>query len=67
MPRDLRASENQKRAKARRIGALARNELRAPSEPRESSAGPTSFPVKKTDMATRAAIDAFLSRRQEGQ
>jgi hypothetical protein len=63
MPRDYRASENQKRAKTRRMGALARNELREASAPRESPVGATSFPVKKIDMATSAAIDAFLARR----
>jgi hypothetical protein len=31
--------------------------------PRESPVGATSFPVKKTDMATAAAIEAFLTRR----
>lgn len=64
MPRDYRVAENQKRAKARRIGARARNELRAPSEPRESPVGATSFPVKKIDMATASAIAAYLERQR---
>jgi hypothetical protein len=63
MPRDYKAAENQKRAKARRMGALARNELREPSVPRESPVGATSFPVKKIDMATAEAVKAFLDRR----
>ncbi len=60
MPRDLRANESERRAKARRTGALARIELRYPSSPREPAAGATSFPVKAQDPATRAAIDEFL-------
>lgn len=67
MPRDLRAGENQRRARARREGALARVELRQESTPRTSAAGTTSFAVKAEDPATRAAIDAFMSLRKGGQ
>jgi hypothetical protein len=67
MPRDLRAAENQKRARARREGALARAEFKYPSAPRTAPAGATSFPVKAEDPATRAAIDAFLSTKRGGQ
>lgn len=64
MPRDLRARENQKRSKARREGALARNELRGPSDPRQSAAGPTSHAVKAVDPSTREAIDRFLASKK---
>lgn len=67
MPRDLRANENQRRARARREGALARAEFRYPSSPRQAPTSPTSFPVKKADPAAQAAIEAFLSRKNEGQ
>lgn len=64
MPRDYRAHENERRAKAGRERALARNELRQESTPRSSAAGATSFPVKAEDPATRAAVDEFLKNRQ---
>lgn len=64
MPRDPSARENRLTAKARRAHALARIDLRSPSVPREPAAGATSHAVKKTDIATRDAIDAFLNRRQ---
>lgn len=67
MPRDLRANENQKRARARREGALARAEFRYPSAARTAAAGPTSFPIKAEDPAARAAIDAFLARERGGK
>jgi hypothetical protein len=63
MPRDLRASENQKRSKARRTHALARLDLRQPSVPRQPAAGPTSHAVKVVDPAAQAAIDAFMEKR----
>lgn len=64
MPRDYRARESQLRAKARREHALERRDLREPSTPRQAPAGATSFPVKKTDAATAAAIAAFLAGRE---
>lgn len=64
MPRDYKASENQKRAKARRSAALTRPELRQASVPRQAAAGATSFPVKKESPSIRAAVDAFLSRQK---
>lgn len=63
MPRDPSARENRMKAKARRDHALARIDLRTPSVPRQSAAGPTSHAVKKIDTGTRAAIDAFLAAR----
>lgn len=64
MPRDLKAHENQKRARARREGALARREFAYPSEPRQPATGPTSFPVKKIDAAAEIAIAEFLARQR---
>lgn len=61
MARSYREAENQRRAKALRDQALARNELRQPSEPRESAAGATSFPVKKINTASAEAIARFLA------
>lgn len=63
MPRDYRAAENQKRSKARREHALQRLDLREPSHPRQPAVGPTSHAVKKIDMASQAAIEAFLARK----
>lgn len=63
MPRDYRANENQKKAKARRAHALARNELRGPSTPRTSAAGATSAPVKAADPDTARMVAEFLARR----
>ena len=63
MPRDFKASENTKRAKARRQAALDRPELRGPSTPRLSAAGPTSMAVKAEDPATRRLIDEALAKR----
>lgn len=65
MPRDYRAAENMRRAKALRDQALARNELREPSSPRESAVGATSFAVKKTDAATERAIAEYLRRSRD--
>lgn len=66
MPRDIRANENQRRAKGRRAAALARVELGQTTVPRESAAGPTSMAVKAEDPAIRAMIDAALAKRSEG-
>lgn len=63
MPRDYRASENQKKAKARRSNALARNELRQPTVPRVAPAVATSAPIKAADPETDRMIAEFLSRR----
>lgn len=66
MPRDPSARENRIKAKARRDHALARIDLRTPSVPREAAVGATSHAVKKIDMGTREAIDAFLAKRNGG-
>lgn len=67
MPRDLRARENQLRARARRESALKRMEIEAPTSPRRSAAGATSAPVKVEDPALRRLIDAALAKRREAQ
>ncbi len=63
MTRSLKAHEIERRAKAKRAGALARNELRQPSVPRVSAAGVTSAPVKAQDESIRAMIDEALAQR----
>lgn len=63
----MRREQVQRRAAARRSGALARNELREPSSPRQAAAGATSFPIKKVDAESAAAIAAFLAKRQGDQ
>lgn len=65
MPRDIKSSENQRRAKGRRSAALARVELGFPTSPRVPAAGATSMAVKAEDPATRALIDAALARRAD--
>lgn len=64
MGRRMTPEQSQRRAMARREGALARAELRENSVPRESAVGPVSFPVKADDPATRAAIDAFMAKQR---
>ena len=63
MPRDYRPKEAEKKAKARRHFALARLELRGPSEPRTAPTGATSFPVKAMDPETQRLIDEALKRK----
>lgn len=63
MPRDLRASENQKRARARRDHALARQELGQPTEPRIAAAGPVSMGVKVRSASDDLLIEAYLAQK----
>lgn len=65
MPRDFKAAENTKRARAKRAAALARTEFRYPSDPRTAPAGATSFPIKAEDPENRRLIDKALARRKE--
>lgn len=65
MPRARRAHENQKAAKARRVCALGRSELRVESSPRVPAIGPTSHAVKAADPATAAAVEAFLKAKKK--
>ncbi len=60
MPRDYRASENAKMAKAKRQIALERNELRGPGTPHVSAAGVTSAPIKARNADEDAMIEAFI-------
>jgi hypothetical protein len=62
MTRVARVSDPRK-ARHRRETALARAELRGPSEPRVQSGGVTSFPVKAEDPVIRALIDSFRARQ----
>ncbi len=64
MPRDFRAHENAKMAKAKRQIALERNELRGPSTPHVSAAGPTSAPIKAPDPVELAMIEQFILNRK---
>ena len=64
MSRRYSASEKAKRVRARQDFALERKELRQPSEPRTMPAGPTSFPLKAEDEATRRLIDEALAKRE---
>lgn len=63
MPRDYRARERELKTKARREFAMARQELRGPSEPRTAPAGATSFPIKLTDPETERLINEALAKR----
>lgn len=67
MPRDFKAHENDKRAKARRAHALQRLDLREPSVPRQAAAGATSHAVKARDPETDRLIAEFRARVPGGQ
>ena len=66
MPRDLRARENQQKAKARRQHALDRLELGRPTEPRKAAAGPVSHAIKVIPPDVEAALAAFRASRPKG-
>lgn len=66
MPRDFKASENQKRSKARRAHALQRLDLREPTVAREAAVGATSHAVKARDPDVERAIREFEERRAAG-
>jgi hypothetical protein len=55
--------QQSRQSRARRDSALSRPELRVPTEPRQSPAGVTSFPVKVVDDETRRMIDAALAAK----
>lgn len=63
MPRNFKAGETMKRAKARRQSALDRTELRGDPTPRVAAASPMSMGVKTVDPETRRLIDEALARR----
>ena len=64
MPRDIRATQNTKIAKARRQAALARPEVLQQTTPRVTAAGVTSMAIKAEDPATRRMIDEAIARRR---
>ncbi len=64
MPRDFRAYENAKMAKAKRQAALARPEMLLPSTPRVSAAGATSFAVKAADPELHRMIEDFKAKER---
>jgi hypothetical protein len=51
-------------ARVRRDIALARAEIRGPSEPRVSPVGLTSFPIKVEDPETKRMVAEFIARRE---
>lgn len=61
MPRQVKSDP--RLARERRDRALARGELRGPTQERVPSPSPVSFAQKAEDPATRAMIDAFLEKR----
>jgi hypothetical protein len=63
MPRNHKAKEIAKIARAKRDTALERAEFRYPSEARVSADSPTSFAVKDVDAGTAAMIADFLAKR----
>lgn len=65
MPRDYKAHENQKKAKARRAHALSRTELRQPSVARVPASGPVSMGIKATNPEDDRIIAEFLKRRKK--
>ena len=64
MPRNHKAKEILRIAKAKRQSALERNEFRYPSEARLPAAGVTSFSIKDVDPETSRMIADFLAKRR---
>lgn len=62
MPRDPKAAETRKSARARRDRALARQEIGQPTAPRRPASGPTSMAVKMRDAGDDALIENFLRK-----
>lgn len=63
MPRNHRANEVARIAKAKRNTALERAEFRYPSEPRVSAASPTSFAIKDADPELSRMVAEYLAKR----
>ncbi len=63
MSKTLNHDQRMKQARTKREYALQREELRGPSVPRASAAGPVSMGVKIVDPEVRAMIDAALAKR----
>ncbi len=64
MPRNHRAKEILRIAKAKRQSALERKEFAYPSEARVSADGATSFPVKSADPETSRMVAEYLEKRR---
>ena len=64
MPRNHKAKEILRIAKAKRQSALERNEFRYPSEARIPAAGVTSFSVKDCDPEVSRMVAEFLAKRR---
>lgn len=65
MTKRLLGEQIQRRAAARRSGALARVELRTLGVPRETADGPMSPAIKARDPVVGAAIEAFLAKKEK--
>ena len=63
MPRNHKANEVMRIAKAKRNTALERLEFRYPSEARVSASGATSFAVKTVDDETARLIAEYVDKR----
>lgn len=63
MTRRMTGHELTRTSRANRANALARNELRGPSEPRQAAQGVVSLAIKVVDPADRRLIDEELARR----
>ena len=63
MPRNHKAKEILRIAKAKRRSALERNEFKYPSEARVSADGATSFPIKAVDDETARLIAEYVDKR----
>ena len=64
MPRNHKAKEILRIAKAKRQSALERNEFRYPSEARIAAAGVTSFSIKDRDPEVSRMVAEFLAKRR---
>lgn len=66
MSRRLTGRDVENRAKAKRVSALSRGELRYPTEPRAPAQGVTAMAVKTIDPAVRKMIEEFERARHAG-
>ena len=63
MPRDMKACENRKAARAKREFALERRELWQTPVPHESPSGPTSAAIKVRDPAVAEMVELLKATR----
>lgn len=64
MTKTMNHGQRMKQAQAKRAYAIQRDELRGPSVPRESAAGPVSMGVKAVAPEVRAMIDAAVAAKR---